>query len=161
MSVVKLKPKLSLRPIRKKENTQKSQWQLKVKTTKLPEGRENTRGQVVIGFSFASDWLRKRRAKEVKQNLSIPGLLSTLNVAPMDQRFSKSQQERLMFKKLFYNDTRIIFTQLQVPVFHSAATNQIFQASFYDLQFWTIVLNLIVISRFQMSIHKKWYMQFN
>ena len=42
----------------KKENTFKNQWELKVKTTKLPEVQENAGDQVVIDFCFASDWLR-------------------------------------------------------------------------------------------------------
>ena len=32
-----------------------------MKTSKLPKAREKAGGQVVIGFSFASDWLRKWR----------------------------------------------------------------------------------------------------
>ena len=43
----------------KKENTFKNQWELKVKTTKLPEVQENAEDQVVIDFCFASDWLRE------------------------------------------------------------------------------------------------------
>ena len=30
------------------------------KTTKLPKVRENAGDQVVIGFSFAADWLKER-----------------------------------------------------------------------------------------------------
>ena len=43
-----------------KGNTFKSQYELKVKSTKLPKARENAGDQVVIGFGFcfASDWLR-------------------------------------------------------------------------------------------------------
>ena len=33
--------------------------ELKVKISKIPEARENADDQVVIGLSFASDWLRK------------------------------------------------------------------------------------------------------
>ena len=33
--------------------------ELKVKTSKIPEARENADDQVVIGLSLASDWLRK------------------------------------------------------------------------------------------------------
>ena len=40
-----------------KENTVKSQRKLEVKTTKLLKARENAGDQVLIGFSFASDWL--------------------------------------------------------------------------------------------------------
>ena len=36
-----------------------NQWELKVKTTKLPKARENVGDQVVIGSSFASDWLKE------------------------------------------------------------------------------------------------------
>ena len=39
----------------KKENTFKNQWELKVKTTKLPEVQENAGDQVVIDFGFASN----------------------------------------------------------------------------------------------------------
>ena len=38
-----------------------SQRELKVKTSKLPEARENVGEQVAIDFSFECDWLRKRR----------------------------------------------------------------------------------------------------
>ena len=75
---------LFLRPVRRKENTLKSQWELKVKPTKLSNARENAGNQVVIGFSIASDWLRKWREfldgsqSEVKQNQSDPGLLLVL-----------------------------------------------------------------------------------
>ena len=40
-----------------KENTVKSQRKLEVKTTKLLKARENAGDQVLIGFSFTSDWL--------------------------------------------------------------------------------------------------------
>ena len=40
-----------------KENSVKSQSELKVK--KLPKPRENAGDQVVINFSFASDWLKR------------------------------------------------------------------------------------------------------
>ena len=40
-----------------KENTVKSQRKLEVNTTKLLKARENAGDQVLIGFSFASDWL--------------------------------------------------------------------------------------------------------
>ena len=36
-----------------------SQWELKVKTSKLSEARENADDQVAISFSFGSDWLKK------------------------------------------------------------------------------------------------------
>ena len=39
------------------ENIFKTQLELKVKKTKLSIGRENAGDQVMIGFSFASDWL--------------------------------------------------------------------------------------------------------
>ena len=39
------------------ENIFKSQRELKVKKNKLSIGRENAGDQVMIGFSFASDWL--------------------------------------------------------------------------------------------------------
>ena len=59
LSVVKPKLVLSQRPMWRKENTLKSHWELKVKTTKQPKARENA-DQAVIGFRVASDWLRKR-----------------------------------------------------------------------------------------------------
>ena len=43
----------------KKENTLKSQREIKVNTTKLSKARENTGDQVVVDFSFASDWLKE------------------------------------------------------------------------------------------------------
>ena len=61
MSVVDRKPKLSQQPIRRLENTFKNQRELEVKPRKLPKARENANDQFVIGFSFASDWLREWR----------------------------------------------------------------------------------------------------
>ena len=43
---------------RRKENTLKSQSELKVKAGKLPKARENAGDQVVIGLGHVSDWLR-------------------------------------------------------------------------------------------------------
>ena len=37
----------------------KRQWELKVKTSASPKARENAGDQVVIGVSFACDWLRE------------------------------------------------------------------------------------------------------
>ena len=56
LSVIKPKP---IAAIRRKETTFKSQWELKlkIKKKKLPKARENVGNQVVIGSSFASDWL--------------------------------------------------------------------------------------------------------
>ena len=54
------------------------------KTGELPKARENVSEQVVIGFSFASDWLKEWREfldqsqTEVRQNCGNLGLLSTL-----------------------------------------------------------------------------------
>ena len=63
------------------EYISRSQWELEVKTSKLPEARENASDQVVIGLSLASDWLRKWRQShnKVKQRKSNPGLISILN----------------------------------------------------------------------------------
>ena len=38
--------------------TLKSRRELKTETSKLPKARENVGDQVVVGFSFVSDWLR-------------------------------------------------------------------------------------------------------
>ena len=54
------------------------------KTGELPKARENVSEQVVIGFSFASDWFKEWREfldqsqTEVRQNYGNLGLLSTL-----------------------------------------------------------------------------------
>ena len=53
MSVVKPKPKLSQRPIKRKENTFTSQWEPKEKTNELPKARENESDRLVIGLSVA------------------------------------------------------------------------------------------------------------
>ena len=45
---------LAQEPIKRKENSPKSEWELEVNTAKLPKARENAGDQVVIGFSFAS-----------------------------------------------------------------------------------------------------------
>ena len=58
---VKPKSQVLKQPIRQKGNVKRSQWQLKVKTGKLPKMRENEGDQVTIRFSFEYDWLRKRR----------------------------------------------------------------------------------------------------
>ena len=60
LSIAKPKLVLSQRPMWRKENTFKNQWELRAKTTKQPKARKNTDDQVVIGFRVASDWLRKR-----------------------------------------------------------------------------------------------------
>ena len=54
----KLKTKLTQLPIRTKVNIIINQWELKVKAGNVPEVRENASDQVMIGFSFASDWSR-------------------------------------------------------------------------------------------------------
>ena len=41
------------------ESKLKSQWEPKVKTSNLPKLQENAGDQVVIGVSFAFDWLRE------------------------------------------------------------------------------------------------------
>ena len=51
---MKLKANLSQQLIGRKEILE-----LKVKATKISKARENASGQVVISFSFASDWLRE------------------------------------------------------------------------------------------------------
>ena len=60
----------------------RSQFELKVKTSTLPEARENVGDQPMVGFSFASDWLRGWRKFSgpitVKYNQYNLGLLSTL-----------------------------------------------------------------------------------
>ena len=56
MSVVKPKSKQSQQPIRRKEILLRANESA---NKKQPKARENTGDQVVIGFSFASDWLRK------------------------------------------------------------------------------------------------------
>ena len=43
----------------KKVKCLESQWELRTKTIELPKARENAGDQVVIGFSFVSDWLRE------------------------------------------------------------------------------------------------------
>ena len=42
-----------------RENITRSQSDFGVKTSKLPEARENAGDQVVIGFSFEYDWVTK------------------------------------------------------------------------------------------------------
>ena len=56
MSVVKPKSKQSQQPIRRKEILLRANESA---NKKQPKARENAGDQVVIGFSFASDWLRK------------------------------------------------------------------------------------------------------
>ena len=58
LSVVKPKSKQSQQPIRRKEILLRANESA---NKKQPKARENTGDQVVIGFSFASDWLRKWR----------------------------------------------------------------------------------------------------
>ena len=50
---------VTIRPIRRRKDTFKSQWELKVKQTKLIEVQQNASNQVVLGFSFVFDWLRE------------------------------------------------------------------------------------------------------
>ena len=44
--------------MKEKYITLKSRRELKTETSKLPKARENAGDQVVVGFSFVSDWLR-------------------------------------------------------------------------------------------------------
>ena len=53
--------KKSQRAIKRKENTLKSPWELRVKISKPSKARENAGDQVVISVSFAFDWLREWR----------------------------------------------------------------------------------------------------
>ena len=55
LSVLKPKLKKLQLPIRRKEDTCKSQWKLQVKTSKPPEARENA-GAQAIGVRIVSDW---------------------------------------------------------------------------------------------------------
>ena len=55
LSVLKPKLKKLQLPIRRKEDTCKSQWKLQVKTSKPPEARENA-GAQAIGARIVSDW---------------------------------------------------------------------------------------------------------
>ena len=57
----KTKAKVITTANQKKGNITRSQWELRVKTTKLFKARENAGDQVVVlDFCFASDWLRGR-----------------------------------------------------------------------------------------------------
>lgn len=47
----------SQRPIRRKETTLDSRWELKIKTTKLPKAWENVGDEGVIGFIYTVIWL--------------------------------------------------------------------------------------------------------
>ena len=85
MSVVKLKPKLSQRPIKIKGNIPRSQSELKANTSKRREARENASDQVAIGFSFASDWLKKWR------EISRP-ITELSNAKPMQSRITFDTQ---------------------------------------------------------------------
>ena len=51
LSDVKQKPTQSEQPITRKENFIRSQWELRVKTSQLPEARENTSDKVAVDFS--------------------------------------------------------------------------------------------------------------
>ena len=55
----KTKTMLSQRPIRTTVSITRIQSELKVNTCNRPKARENAGDQVEIGFSFASDWLRR------------------------------------------------------------------------------------------------------
>ena len=73
-----IKTKVITKANRRKESALKSQWELRIKPTKLPKARENAGEQVVIGFNFESDWLREWREfldqswSEVQQIKAIP-----------------------------------------------------------------------------------------
>ena len=59
LNAVNPKPEWLQRPLRRRKDTFKSQWELKVKQTKLIEVQQNASNQVVLGFSFVFDWLRE------------------------------------------------------------------------------------------------------
>ena len=86
LRVVKAKQKESQQSIRRKEKIFTSRCELEVKTTKLSKARENAGGEVMIGVTFASNWLKKWHEpsgpiiqNEVELNRCNLGLLSTLN----------------------------------------------------------------------------------
>ena len=56
-----VKPKQSLWPITTDENNTRNQSELEANTCNRRQARENACDQVTIGFSLASDWLRKWR----------------------------------------------------------------------------------------------------
>ena len=55
----KTNTKKSHLPIRAKGNITRSQSELRVRTSKLREARENASGQDAVRLRFASDWLRR------------------------------------------------------------------------------------------------------
>ena len=61
--IMKSKPKQWLLQwlITANENNTMNQWELKANTRDWRQARENTCDQVVIGFGFTSDWLRRWR----------------------------------------------------------------------------------------------------
>ena len=61
LSVVKTKTKKITTANQREKKTFNSQWELEVKTTKLPIVRENAGDQVVSGFRFTSYWLKEWR----------------------------------------------------------------------------------------------------
>ena len=90
--------------------TLKSQWELKVKTNKLPKARENAGDQVVIGFSFELIGFLDQSQSEKKHNQSNPGFdtqLKTTLIAWCDSLCSHGQ---LVFHR--NNITSITVTEL-------------------------------------------------
>lgn len=53
----KAKANKSQKPIKGNEKITRSQWERRLKISKLPEAMENVSDQVTIGFRFDSDWL--------------------------------------------------------------------------------------------------------
>ena len=119
-------PKLSQQPIRAKENVTRSQWELRVKTSKLPKARENAGDQVLIVFIFfASNWLRgchefsgpitgRSKAKPLQFDIDSWKLLyrllqiRTLEVTVLLQCFSA----RLFSVNFFHSRIQPCFTRL-------------------------------------------------
>ena len=77
----------------RKENTFRSQLELKIKTTKLPKARENAGDPEVIGFTFASNWSREW--------CELPGPITERSKA-------RPKQSRIINRKLLHYHQSIV-----------------------------------------------------
>ena len=71
MTVEKPNPKLLLRPITTGANSAMNQSEFLAITCNLLKAQEKWRVQGAIGFGFASNWLKKTRARLLSQSLSV------------------------------------------------------------------------------------------
>ena len=107
--------------IHQKENITRSQWQLEVKTSKVPEAWENAGYRLTIYFSFESDWLKRWREfsgpvtwrSKAKTKQSRIAFNTRLKIAQCQGHLFKVGAELIMQTILNVGEGRVQFFQVR------------------------------------------------